>query len=912
MPPIDRLKLASDTVAEGNFSLLIALFHELLLGCLASILPPPMAAEIIQQILDLPSPNVVHIFLHTYSLYTPNQQLLDMMNLLKIDKSLLLLLLEPSTLIDIGCAHQMFGKRIVRTNTNMLYKQKRFNLLREESEGYSKLIVEIYTTAYSRKNMQQVDSTASAIVSLIGYFDLDPIRTLDVFLDICAMNFVAHASFFIAVLKKSPWWPSTPCTPTSLDSICEGGNNMAVQLLGFKLKSLAANGDSTPENLLMLIAVLIKEGFISLGGIYPFLDPPDDVLKELHEKWKSDMDERAFLATASALALAAPLTDDTDMPLSQNQQQQKQTQETTAEPKTNPDGSIKYPSFQKVGLLNALLSVGSLYPSLFLLAKFPFVVDPYPEIADLIHRIFEYSIETLYEHHGKPLDTNSLPPFRPRKLPSSSVRELNLVEASLPPITKGLSCLPRVTEPSSAQFFYDNWNSSLKQIDDLDSLSRFSDLLLRFSGPLLSRHVTLLVKLCRIGVSYCKNNKDNVEIISYWTEYFRNHILPVVSLLPPNPGAIQEVYSLLRFFSFETRYSLYGEWQAVLLKSSPHLKFASSKAEKETKNVLKRLSNTNVKEMMRRLAKISYSNPLTSFTVFIGQVESYDNLGGLVVEAARYFTDMGWDVFPYIIMLQLTSGRGTQQMDGLNDRKWIQCKFKIFLFCRTNKTALASFTAKLCRRYGYMDPKPLLSFLLRQLHVNDLSFIIVLRELITHMGGIAQLSNLNSKQVENLGAGPILRSKVFESIEDGRESAGKSGKRLMDAIISLGIFGELFILLNQVHTRFIYNVPEELAYEKVLASRYDDLTHILIQFTEMSNYYLDIEVFKKNMLPISRLCIDYGVSVPCAFGIWRQYLGEEIRGFLKGSKTSDTEMTDISNEASNDDDENLEVSQLLI
>lgn len=191
-----------------------------------------------------------------------------------------------------------------------------------------------------------------------------------------------------------------------------------------------------------------------------------------------------------------------------------------------------------------------------------------------------------------------------------------------------------------------------------------------------------------------------------------------------------------------------------------------------------------------------------------------------------------------------------------------------------------------------MDPKPLLLFLLRQLHVGDLSCIIVLKELITHMGGIAQLSNLNSKQVENLGAGPILRSKVFESIEDGRESAGKSGTRLMDSIISQDIFAELFILLNQVHCRFIYRVPEELAYEKVLASRYDDLTHILIQFTEMSNHYLDTETFKNGMLPILQLCIDYGVYVPWAFGIWRQYLGEELRSFDKSSITTGDESDD--------------------
>lgn len=633
-----------------------------------------MAAEIIQKLVD--NSDIERIFLHTYSLYTPNQQLRELLGLLKIDKSMMLLLLEPQTLMDIGEANPMFSKRIVRTTTNMLYKQKRFNLLREESEGFSKLIVEIYTAAYSKKNMQKVDDTASAIVSLIGYFDLDPVRTLDIFLDISAVNFVAHSSFFIQVLRKSPWWPATPCDPSTMEGLHEGGNEIVVQLLGFKLKSIAARGEQTPENLLMLIAVLIKIGFISLTGIYPFLDPPDETFEKLHEQWKSDMEERAFLATASALALAAPLTDENDMPISQNQAKQEE-KEKAKEPQKNPDGSIKYPAYQKVGLLLALLSVGSIQPALFILARFPYLVDPYPEIADLLHRIIDHSIESLYDTNGKPTEKLSIPSFRAKKLPSSTVRDLRLVEPSTNVTTRSLICLKSPTESNPSNFFYESWSSDLEQVTDLDGLTKISDLLLRFSGPLLSRNVTLLVKLCRIGISYCKNSEDP-STIPYWIEYFRNHILPTISLLPPNPGTIQEVFSLLRHFSFETKYSLYGEWQQVLLKSSPHLKFAASKAEKETKNVLKRLSNTNVKEMMRRLAKISYSNPLTSFTVFISQVESYDNLGGLVVEAARYFTDMGWDAFPYIIMLQLTSGRGTQQMDGLNDRKWIQCKFFFF------------------------------------------------------------------------------------------------------------------------------------------------------------------------------------------------------------------------------------------
>lgn len=625
----------------------------------------------------LPEKNIVNLFLHAFSLYETNEQLKELILSLEIDKSLLLLLLEPSTLLELGMTNAMFEKRIVRTNTALLYKQKRFNLLREETEGYSKLLVEIYTAAYSRNNLQKVDSTASTIVSLIGYFDLDPVKALDVFLDISASNLVAHSQFFIRVLKKSPWWPSVPSRATSIMEIGEGGNNMAAQLLGFKLKSITENGETTPENLLMLIAVLIKEGFLSLGGIYPYLDPPDETLSKLHEKWKNDMNDRTYMANSSILAMAAPLSDDSPGPdgrqQSQSQSQSQSQQE--QEPATNPDGTIKYPSYQKTGLLHSLLAVGSIYPALFMLSRYPKIVDPYPEIADLLHRVFEYSIDPLYNVKGKPPTLENINLSMPKLVPTSSEQDLTLVNPRPGQLKRGLVPIQPITESNPTKFFYEQWTSEIGQISDLDGLKSASDSYLRLTGPLLSRNIELLAKLCRIGIFYCRAEKDdNNHIIEYWIEYSRNYILPTISLLEPNPGMIQEIFNLFRLFPFETRYSFYGEWQSVVLKSSPHLKFASSKAEKDTKNVLKRLSNTNVREMMRKLAKVSYSNPISCFKVFIGQVESYDNLATLVVEAARYFTDMGWDVFPFIIMIQMTSGRGTQQMDGLNDRKWIQCK----------------------------------------------------------------------------------------------------------------------------------------------------------------------------------------------------------------------------------------------
>jgi THO complex subunit 2 len=585
----------------------------------------------------------------------------------------MLLFFEPSMLLELGLVNQMFEKKIVRMNTNLLYKQKRFNLLREESEGYSKLIVEVYTLAYANNNLaNRVQTTANSIEAFIGYFDLDPIRSLDIFLDIAAVNLVSNCEFFVEVLKLSPWWPSVPATDiTSLQDISKGGNSMAAQLLGFKLS--AYDQEPVQENLMMLIAVLIKEGFISLADIYEFLIPSDEDVENYEETWKQDMVKESYLANASALALAAPLTDDDDSKQARLKQKDDKKDEANEENKQRDPKLLN----QKALLLKSLLSVGSIYPSLFILIKFPFICGPFPELADLINRLVDFTIQPLYEKTRSFECCSEIQIAR--KLPSSTTKDTVLVDPYPEAIKQTLSPLEVHSEAGvEYSFFYENWSNELTQIsiendeESLKQLQQVSENLLKFSGPLLSRDSSLVAKICRIGVYYCKQQPD--EFLEFWSEFFRLYLLPCISLLDANPGILFEIYSLLSKLSFDTRYAMYGEWQQVLLKSNPHLKLASSKAEKNTKDVLKRLSKTNVREMMRKLAKVSYTNPITTFNVFISQVESYDNLADLVVEAARYFTDMGWDALPYAIMTQLSSGRGTYQSSGLHDQKWILCR----------------------------------------------------------------------------------------------------------------------------------------------------------------------------------------------------------------------------------------------
>ncbi len=98
------------------------------------------------------------------------------------------------------------------------YKQNKFNLLREQSEGFSKLITEV-TSALppphspatglpldpSSISPECVQPIWKRILSLIGYFDLDPNRALDVILDLFSAYLTTHWSFFLVLLSLSPW-----------------------------------------------------------------------------------------------------------------------------------------------------------------------------------------------------------------------------------------------------------------------------------------------------------------------------------------------------------------------------------------------------------------------------------------------------------------------------------------------------------------------------------------------------------------------------------------------------------------------------------------------------------------------------------------------------------------------------------
>lgn len=122
------------------------------------------------------------------------------------------------------------------------------------------------------------------IQALIGHFDLDPTRTLDIILDIFSDNIVHHHAFFRELLRVSPWGRSAALNKEShasasgdVDMTDASGSNGAraesdgslkegegdficAQVLGFKFSIYQVRMPPPPSSLFILSPLPLSTG----------------------------------------------------------------------------------------------------------------------------------------------------------------------------------------------------------------------------------------------------------------------------------------------------------------------------------------------------------------------------------------------------------------------------------------------------------------------------------------------------------------------------------------------------------------------------------------------------------------------------------------------------------------------------
>lgn len=876
-------------------------------------------------------------------------------------------ILDAQFLQDLGLTRDTFIRVGIRQATHLLYRQANYNLLREESEGYSKLATELFTASGGNSQLldyatsEHVEDAFERVKGLIGTFDLDVGRVLDITLDVFAALLIKQYKFFVKFLRVSSWWPKNPLQsgvtemeglpkwalpgsdlPVSppgvedekfisnriqrdtafwararefgLDAFFElggrkavdseskkrilnkkgeseveldadrkwieetgtlppSGNRIAAQLLGFKLRYYASTarnkGENLPANLIYLAALLIKIGFISLRDLYPHLYPLDEdmpAVREAREK-KVAEDEKASRGggTASnALTNAAPLADDT-LPNGGRTRDAPTTKADAAAttPGEAEDKDFDEPVDQKIQLLVCLLTVGAIPESLFILGRFPWIAELYSEVHPLIHRILNYSIKDVYEL-SRP--TASQPPACPTKkfvdpdqsgMPKGQFR----LTQSTP---KNLLRWPfperhDVGENLSYKFYWEEWADIIPVCQSVDDVFTLCSTLLNFSGVNIGKDPTLLSKLARIGVTSLtqENTAQNLE---RWQDLLKRLLVPALSLTKANTAVVNEVYDMLRFYPVSVRYSIYAEWYEGQISRLPAMRKAFAHTKIQTQSTLKRISKDNTTPMARALAKIAYASPGIVFGVALGQIEAYDNLTETVVECAKYFTDLGYDVLVWSLMSSL-GGKDRNRNNAefaLLPSKWL--------------LALSKFTGKVFKRYSIMNLSPIVQYVNNELYKGNSTDLVILKELIGQMAGVVPDTDFNDAQLSAMTGGPALRRWTLTNLQDKRYQSEKTAKRLIRALTESRLAGQLLISIAQHRQSAIYGISDGEAHIKLLATMIDNTNLMLFQYLDLLSSNLEFEEFDQQVPGIAEMMTEFGIEPRLAFLIGRKSL----------------------------------------
>ncbi|KAL2165083.1 hypothetical protein VTH06DRAFT_379 [Thermothelomyces fergusii] len=897
-------------------------------------------------------------------------QLRDFMVASGVSPALMRLVLDPPILQHLDLIRDTFVRMGIRQSTNLLYRQANYNLLREESEGFAKLVTELFTISGAEPpTAEVVQTTFNKVMSLIGTFDLHPGRVLDVILDIFAAVLIKQFRFFIKFLRVSSWWPRSQLSlPTDrfvgglpiwalpehpgwvateeeeallarqrlerdiafwerarkikLDayfelggrqlapsgkeeeeepSLANGasetapesgieqawiritktlpppGNRDAAQMLGFKLRFYTSEArdpeDTLPANLLYLISLLIKVGFISLTDLWNHVWPLDEDMETVKEQKLKELEEKERArrpgGEQNALMMAGALPDDMPPPPSNNSSRRdaaaaaKQDQNNNNSNNKTPSAAEKPeprgPDDQKVLLLKCLLTIGAIPESLFIIGRHDWILRAFPDLVPLLHRILHHSIDVLYQQ-ARP--TSSAPaecPPKPQLDPDQTGVPKGHLRLKTPPVKRALrwpNADQADVEGVSYRFYWDEWADNVPVCRTVDDLFTLSDSLLNLVGVRIGEDAALVTKLARIG-SKSLGDDPSPANAERWLGFLKRVLVPALSLGDANASAVDSVWDLLGRYPVRSRFGVYAEWYEGPTSRLEPVQKAFAHTKLLTLSKMKRLSHSNVMQMAKELAKVAYQSPGIVCKVALQQIESYDNLIEAFVECAKYFTDLGHDVLVWSVLSSLAGQERsrTQATSVLLTSKWLQ--------------ALSRFSGKVFQRYANMDPLPILRYVHAQLLRGNSTDLVVLEELIESMGGIVSSFDFTDAQLRGMTGGEVLRRQTLASLGDRRDVSGPSARRLMRALSQSNLAGQLLINIAQYRQNAIYKITDDKAVIKYLSALVDGSHKVLSRYLDLLLSNLDPDTFNRLVPDLVQLMRDYGLDANLAFMIRR-------------------------------------------
>ncbi|XP_038604398.1 THO complex subunit 2 isoform X3 [Tachyglossus aculeatus] len=542
--------------------------------------------------------------------------------------------LDPETLESLGLIKQsqQFNQKSVKIKTKLFYKQQKFNLLREENEGYAKLIAEL---GQDLSGNVTSDLILENIKSLIGCFNLDPNRVLDVILEVYECR-PEYDEFFVPLIESYMYM----CEPQTL-----------CHILGFKFKFYQEPNGETPSSLYRVAAVLLQHHLIDLEDLYVHLLPVDNAILEEHKR--EIVEAKQIVRKLTMVVLSSEKTEEKD-------KEKEKEEEKTEKPPDN----------QKLGLLEALLKIGDWHHAQSIMDQMPpFYATSHKPIAIALCQLIHVTVEPLYRRVGVPKGAKGSP----------------------------VASLQNKRAPKQAENFEDLRKEVFNMLCHLGphlshdpilfaKVVRLGKSFMKEVGA-AKKHVSddRMVQFQSDGSK--QEDKEKMEILfSCLLSITDQVLLPSLTLMDCNACMSEELWGMFKTFPYQYRYRLYGQWKNETYNSHPLLVKVKAQTIDRAKYIMKRLTKENVKPSGRQIGKLSHSNPTILFDYILSQIQKYDNLITPVVDSLKYLTSLNYDVLAYCIIEALANPeKERMKHDDTTISSWLQ--------------SLASFCGAVFRKY---------------------------------------------------------------------------------------------------------------------------------------------------------------------------------------------------------------------
>lgn len=599
------------------------------------------------------------------------------------------------------------------------------------------------------------------------------------------------------------------------------------EILGTTFQAYASSertaqvGTNTPHSLYTLAAKLVTESIVTLEGTWSYLSPTEE---EMENTYQEDSEQRKKdVRNAGRVSLASIASSSTPGAKSGS------APSTISKKKNRIPGGLNEEGWcstnQKVGLLQALLEQGN-WPSarklLRVLSKYE--VSIYPPISRALLKLIRGHVDSLYS--------------------VVSQEEQGGISPDLP-------------FPDLKSFLGEDCCEWLEYCNNSLGMD-----------PVVMAKLSRCIKLY---ISQGTERDVHGDVLRQSQAFLADFLLPSLSLASPFPSTSKEVWSALGEMPFTTRCKIYTNWKANLGEST-WASGAPAMAISEIKKILRRISSDEevIQKMKPAVAKLVHANPIAVFETIVTQIEFYSNMIDPIVKSLGFVTDLGFDVLTMIVMQRLVMpGREKLKEDGINVADWLQ--------------SLAAFCGSVCRTYPGVGLTPILQLLTSSLRKDDNLNLVVLREIISKVGGLDLVEEVSGALISTLSPKVRFFATACEregAHEDSLRHLQRLGKALMHSSPSGSPLAvPLLVLIAQQTCAVAYHFHG--TFLKVVGNMYDICQQAFLQYSEVLGNAIHASAYSQETLPsVEQLLCSFGLAPEVVWHMYRPFMDETKQTLL--------------------------------